>query len=72
MNFIFIFFSSSDLNLLRKKSVKQKIKKLWPKGYYTISRQGITMMLIEWHNYTGQSVVLCLTYNIGFLSSWLL
>ena len=29
MNFIFI--SSSDINLLRKKSVKQKIKKLWPK-----------------------------------------
>ena len=30
MNFIFIFISSSDTNLLRKKSVKQKIKKLWP------------------------------------------
>ena len=27
MNFIFIFISSSDPNLLRKKSVKQKIKK---------------------------------------------
>ena len=27
MNFIFIFISSSDTNLLRKKSVKQKIKK---------------------------------------------
>ena len=31
MNFIFIFISSSDPNLVRKKSVKQKIKKLWPK-----------------------------------------
>ena len=30
MNFIFIFISSSDTNLLRKKSVKQKIKKRWP------------------------------------------
>ena len=31
MIFIFIFISSSDPNLLRKKSVKQKIKKkLWP------------------------------------------
>ena len=30
MNFIFIFISSSDTNVLRKKSVKQKIKKLWP------------------------------------------
>ena len=27
MNFIFISISSSDTNLLRKKSVKQKIKK---------------------------------------------
>ena len=26
MNFIFIFISSSDTNLMRKKSVKQKIK----------------------------------------------
>ena len=31
MNFIFIFISSSDTNLLRKISVKQKIKKRWPK-----------------------------------------
>ena len=31
MNFIFIFILSSDINLLRKKSVKQKIKKQWPK-----------------------------------------
>ena len=31
MNSIFIFISSSDTNLLRKKSVKQKIKKQWPK-----------------------------------------
>ena len=30
MNFIFIFISSSDPNLLRKKTVKQKIKKQWP------------------------------------------
>ena len=30
MNFIFIFISSSDTNLLRKKSVKQKIKKRCP------------------------------------------
>ena len=30
MNFIFMFISSSDTNLLRKKSVKQKIKKRWP------------------------------------------
>ena len=30
MNFIFIFISSSDTNLLRKKSVKQKIKRRWP------------------------------------------
>ena len=30
MNFIFIFISSSDTNLLQKKSVKQKIKKQWP------------------------------------------
>ena len=30
--FFFIFISSSDTNLLRKKSVKQKIKKRWPKG----------------------------------------
>ena len=30
MNFIFIFISSSDPNLLGKKSVKQKIKKQWP------------------------------------------
>ena len=30
MNFIFIFISSSDTNLFRKKSVKQKIKKRWP------------------------------------------
>ena len=30
LNFIFIFISSSDPNLLPKKSVKQKIKKLWP------------------------------------------
>ena len=30
MNFIFIFISSSDTNLLLKKSVKQKIKKRWP------------------------------------------
>ena len=32
MNFIFIFISSSDTNLLRKKSVKQEIKKPWPNG----------------------------------------
>ena len=31
MNFIFIFISSSDPNLLRKKAVIQKIKKRWPK-----------------------------------------
>ena len=31
MNCIFIFISSSDTKLLRKKSVKQKIKKQWPK-----------------------------------------
>ena len=31
MSFIFIFISSSDPNLLPKKSVKQKIKKRWPK-----------------------------------------
>ena len=31
-DFIFIFISSSDPNFLRKKSVKQKIKKRWPKA----------------------------------------
>ena len=30
MNIIFIFISSSDPNLFRKKSVKQKVKKRWP------------------------------------------
>ena len=30
MNFIFIFISTSELNLLRKKLVEQKIKNPWP------------------------------------------
>ena len=34
MNFIFIFISSSDPNLLQKKSVKQKIKKRSPKDNF--------------------------------------
>ena len=38
MNFIFIFMSSSDTNLLQKKSVKQKIKKQWP---YKIEYYGL-------------------------------
>ena len=33
MNLILIFISSSEPNLSRKKSVKQKIKKQWPYSY---------------------------------------
>ena len=32
-NFIFIFFPSSDLNILKKKSVNQVLKKIRPKGF---------------------------------------
>ena len=38
MNFIFIFIPSSDTSLLRKKSVKQKIKKPWPKLIRSVNR----------------------------------
>ena len=70
MNFIFIFISSSDINLLKKKSVKQKIKKQWPKLYFmdatvynfkmrNFSFNCVTMMDIVM--YCRKSVVLILS-----------
>ena len=50
MNFIIIFISSSDPNLLRRKSVKQKIKKRWPNlvvnPEYTFSHDKDNMSLV--------------------------
>ena len=55
--FIFIFISSSDTNLLRKKSVKQKIKKRWPyvdtlEPKFYIVKLGFTGVNITFLNFT--------------------
>ena len=47
MNFIFIFISSSNTNLLRKKSVKQKIKKRLPKGSLCHCTQNIFLSIYQ-------------------------
>ena len=58
MNFIFIFISSSDTNLLRKKSVKHKIKKRWPKSNQSVScgLNGILFNLLEINQRTNGPV----------------
>ena len=49
MNFIFIFISSSETNLLRKKSVKQKIKKRWPNCSFAVSISKILRLFLFSH-----------------------
>ena len=62
MNFIFIFISSSDPNLLQKKSVKQKIKKRWPKAA-NVDLSG-TEKLGQYEACVRQRLVRCLKFQL--------
>ena len=69
MNFIFIFISSSDPNLLRKESVKQKIKKTLALAtqasrmyeFFKIEAQDSALLFIQAANnkHTDQSAQMC-------------